>query len=478
MDQLRTPLYDVLKQHRDMKTISLHVPGHKNGMNFPSEYKELFGDILQTDVTELTLLDDLHSPESVILEAEELLANLYGVENSFFLINGSTVGNLAMIMATLEEGDEVIVQRNCHKSILNGIQLAKADPLFVEPVYDPDWKVAGGVTLETVKEAIESFPKAKAIILTYPNYYGMVFDLRGIIELAHRFGIPVLVDEAHGAHFISGGIFPESATELGADVIVQSAHKTLPAMTMGSFLHFNSQFVSLEKLTRYLRILQSSSPSYPIMASLDVARRYLSQITDRDLDDLNQRFLQLKSKLNRIMGIRVLEGPIQRVDPLKLTIQSTTSVSGFELQQLFEKEGVFTELADPNNVLLVLPFLKANVDFPFNEIVSSISRACCKLPEGQADKRLEIRKLQPAVSQLAVGFEEQKSREKRSVPISEAVGLISGELITPYPPGIPLLFPGEEITEAAVVHLVYLLEKGARFQGGAGLKQGNITVYI
>ena len=266
MNQSKTPLFDQLMKHHEGNPISFHVPGHKYGQVFPEKGRNYFSDILKMDATEITGLDDLHSAEGVILEAEKLLADLYRTQRSFFLVNGSTVGNLAMTLSTIKEDEIVLVQRNSHKSIMNGIKLANARPVFISPEYDLDYRVAGGLSYESVKSALIQYPNARAIILTYPNYYGMTVDLKSIIDLAHAHNIPVLVDEAHGVHFIAGDYFPPSAVELGADIVVQSAHKTLPAMTMGAFLHYQSRLVSSSNLQFYLQALQSSSPSYPLMA--------------------------------------------------------------------------------------------------------------------------------------------------------------------------------------------------------------------
>jgi len=243
MKQDETPLYSALSKHKNQNPISFHVPGHKNGALFPEIASKDFDHILKLDVTELTGLDDLHDAEGVIAQAEELTADLYGVLHSSFLINGSTVGNIAMILGTCSKGDRVLVQRNSHKSIINGLQLAEVQPIFISPEYDDLIKVPTGVSFHSVKKGIEEYPDTKAIIVTYPNYYGHAIELRSILELAHERNIPVLVDEAHGAHFILEG-FPESAVTLGADIVIHSAHKTLPAMTMGSFLHFNSRIIT------------------------------------------------------------------------------------------------------------------------------------------------------------------------------------------------------------------------------------------
>ena len=476
MNQYNTPLYNQLLLHKEKKTISLHIPGHKNGEVFPLEKAPSFNEILKLDVTELTDLDDLHSPEGAIRESEQLLAKLYQTQKSFFLTNGSTVGNLAMILSTIEENDLVLVQRNCHKSILNGLQLAKAQPIFLSPEFDEDWQVAGGIAFETVEMAIRIYPNVKALIVTYPNYYGMVYDLKGIIKHAHAYNIPVLVDEAHGAHFIAGDPFPASAVTFGADVVVQSAHKTLPAMTMGSFLHINSELVSRVEIEKNLRLLQSSSPSYPIMASLDIARSYLGTYYQKDKQLLQEKVKVFRKSLSKVSGIRVLPFQDDHGDLLKITIQSTCMLSGFELQTQLEQVGIYSEMADAVNVLFVVPLLKVDNSFPFEEITKRIIRALEKVSD--TEKRPEPYIIaKNKLSKLELSFKEMKKRTSVKVPLQESVGKITAEMIIPYPPGIPLLFPGEIITIEDIEQIKGLVRLGARFQGGKDLKEGLIHIY-
>jgi arginine/lysine/ornithine decarboxylase len=332
-NQINTPLYHALIKHIKKTPLSFHVPGHKYGQILAPEANDYFKQILQIDATELSDLDDLHSPEGAILEAEALLTDLYQTKKSYFLVNGSTVGNLAMIMSACEEGTNVLVQRNCHKSIINALSLAKAAPIFLEPEFNQEWQVPSGISLETVKESIKLYPDAKALILTYPNYYGMGQDLQEIINEAHLHHIPVLVDEAHGPHFILGDPFPASALHFGADMVVQSAHKTLPAMTMGSFLHVNSELINMNMVKEYLAMFQSSSPSYPIMASLDLARSYLAAYEPKDIIYLLAEIQRFKEELAEITAIKVLEYPNDNGDPLKITIQSRCGLNGFDLQR-------------------------------------------------------------------------------------------------------------------------------------------------
>jgi len=475
-NQLEIPLYNALKGHISNNPVSFHVPGHKYGEIAAYKQDEFFKEILKIDATELTGLDDLHSPEGPIREAEELLAELYGSKKSFFLVNGSTVGNLAMIMAVCMEDSLVLVQRNCHKSVLNALKLAKVKPVFLEPEINQEWKVAAGISTQTVQQAINQYPEAKALILTYPNYYGMVDDVKGIIELSHHHQIPVLVDEAHGPHFIIGEPFPPSALQLGADVVVHSAHKTLPAMTMGSFLHVNRNLVNLTRIEEYLGIFQSSSPSYPIMASLDISRSYLAGYEREDVDFLLSEIQSFKEALAEIKSIKVLTYPMNEGDPLKITIQSKSNLTGIELQKKFEANGIYTELADPYNVLFIMPLLKKGQVYPLSETAAKIKGVLYGLQFN--DIMEEIPTGVERISELAIRYSEMEKLNVMEVKIERAAGLVCAETIIPYPPGIPLLMKGERITSGKIGQLNRLLQTGARFQGDVSLlKAGYLKTF-
>lgn len=465
MNQQQTPLFSALDHHVKMKPSSMHVPGHKYGQVFSSKGYPYFHKVLEIDATELTGLDDLHHPEGAILEAEKLVADLYGVKKSYFLVNGSTVGNLAMILAACSENDTVLVQRNSHKSILNGLKMTGARPVFLHPTYDGEVQVASYVSFKTVKDAFDTYKHIKAIILTSPNYYGMVNqkELDQIITYAHEKGVAVLIDEAHGAHFMLEG-FPSSAVSLGADIVVHSAHKTLPAMTMGSFLHVNSNLIKNEEVETYLQILQSSSPSYPIMASLDLARHYLAAMKEMGTNQIIEKIAAFTQKLETIPQIKVVTSKNQDIqtDFLKLTIQSQCELNGYELQKSFEKEGLFTEMADPNNVLFVLPLSKS---FDAAEILIKISRAINRSTPIKR-KFIGLHDEGKTVSTLVFCYNEIKGYNKKVVSFKDAIGKISGEMIIPYPPGIPVLMEGECVTERHIEILTTYIETGAHFQGG------------
>ncbi|MBM4765336.1 aminotransferase class I/II-fold pyridoxal phosphate-dependent enzyme [Bacillus sp. B15-48] len=476
-NQCRTPIYEQLKLHSKKQPFSFHVPGHKNGTIFPEKARNDFQSLLKLDLTEITGLDDLHSPEGVILEAERLLSDLYQTKKSFLLVNGSTAGNLAMILATIKKDEIVLVQRNSHKSIMNGIKLANARPVYLYPEYEQQSLVASGVSLETVRKAIQAYPQARALILTYPNYYGMVNELADIIKLAHAHNFAVLVDEAHGVHFISGEPFPASAVSLGADLVVQSAHKTLPAMTMGAYLHYNSKLVSIENLQFYLQAVQTSSPSYPIMASLDLARSYLATFEKKDKKELLQWIQSFRGEIGTIEGLSIL--PWKNGDPLKLIIQSTQSVSGYELMERFETVGIYPELADPYNVLFILPFAKADMNVPYEKAVQMLKQAMKNIDKTAVHRQTSV-SLPFTTSKVGIPAlfnEEMATLRTTFVPIHEAEGQVCAETIIPYPPGVPLFLAGERIQQEELEYLKYLLQQGVKIQGGERLATNEIKVF-
>lgn len=460
MDQTKTPLYTLLREHASTQPISFHVPGHKYGAVFYEEALFSFAPLLHLDVTELSHLDDLHHPAGAIEQAQQLAANLYGVKRTYFLVNGSTAGNLAMIVAACEKNKKVIVQRNCHKSILHALHLVGATPIFISPEFDEDVQVMSFVSFETISHMLRKHPDAAALILTNPNYYGMAIDLTPIIHLAHSYRIPVLVDEAHGAHFVLGEPFPKSAVECGADVVVQSAHKTLPAMTMGSFLHFNSELVDERALKYFLQVFQTSSPSYPIMASLDLARAYVARQTRETIDEIIAQIQLFKQELRTIEAIHVVESrhPLIRTDLLKITLQTRSAHSGYELQQLLEMNGIFTEMADPYNVLLVYPLAKMK---QLPDVTERIKRALQSIRREPQNERVQIQL--PKHCQ-AVSYEWTKGRQTKKILLHDAIGCVCAQMVVPYPPGIPILLIGEIVTRQHIEIIQYLKKTNAYFQ--------------
>ncbi|WP_153733567.1 aminotransferase class I/II-fold pyridoxal phosphate-dependent enzyme [Sporosarcina obsidiansis] len=467
------PLVLALENFHKQQPISFHVPGHKHGIL--SGLPQAMQQALSYDVTELTGLDDLHQPKEVILQAEKKLSRLYGSGRSFFLVNGSTVGNLAMLYATVGKDDMVLVQRNAHKSVFHALELTGAQAIFLSPQWNEHTKTVGGVARASVKEALMRYPNVKAAVFTYPTYYGVAnAELEDIISICHEQGIPVLVDEAHGAHFVVNESFPDSALSLGADVVVQSAHKTLPAMTMASFLHVRSKLVKMERVAHYLHMLQSSSPSYLLMASLDDARQYAESYNEADFAYFLSYRQQLLKELRSIPDMDVLEVD----DALKLLIR-VEGHTGFALQEVLEQQGIYSELADLFQVLFVLPLVKVGHMGMPADLIKKFRSAVDALHIADRTALPQVLSL-PTMPMSSSAYTVDQLREMKAewLGIEDAEGRVALEAVVPYPPGIPLLCPGERVTEEQVRQLIDLIEAGSRFQGALDIKTNRIKVVI
>ncbi|RYL88163.1 aminotransferase class I/II-fold pyridoxal phosphate-dependent enzyme [Sporolactobacillus sp. THM7-4] len=474
MDQSKTPVFDGLLEYSRKQAFSFHVPGHKDGVVFPDKASRFFNPLLSLDATEVADLDDLYHPTGILRDGEALLSDYYGTRSSFFLVNGSTVGNLAMVMAACEPGDVVLVQRDSHKSVFNALKLSGVRPVFLAPSVDPASGLAVGIDPEAWETAIRRFPQAKALILTYPNYYGIAPDIRRLIDQAHSHGLAVLVDEAHGPHFKMGLPVPPSTLDMGADLVVHSAHKMLPAMTMGAFLHVNSLRVPEEKVAAARETLQTSSPSYVIMASLDLARYYMANMSPNKQKDILDRRNRFAEALKEIPEIKVIEpnpGSFL-LDPFKITLELETAGSGFDWQDRLIETGIYPELADPHHVLFVLG-LTARIDYgeALIRIRQSLGNA-----HGRPIKRF-AEDLFPRCAALDFPYSKLSKMPVKEIKLEEAAGRIAAEHVIPYPPGIPALVQGERITEKRVQAIVAWKKAGAVFQNES-TNHGRIKVYL
>ncbi|MEO0968612.1 MAG: aminotransferase class I/II-fold pyridoxal phosphate-dependent enzyme, partial [Cyanobacteria bacterium J06639_18] len=310
LSQTKTPLLDTLWEYANKPHAPFYTPGHKLGKGISSQLKEYFGQaVFKADLPELTDLDNLFAPGGVIQEAQQLAAEAFGASHTWFLVNGSTCGIEAAILANCNQGDKIILPRNVHSSVISGLILSGAIPIFIQPEYDPVLDIAHGVTPHSVEVALKQHPDAKAVMVVYPTYYGTCGDITAIANLTHKYNVPLLVDEAHGAHFAFHPELPISALAAGADLSVQSIHKTLGAMTQASMLHVRGNKIDIERISRSLQLVQSTSPNYLLMASLDAARQQMAV----DGKELMSRTLQLareaRSRISKIPGLSVLEKP-------------------------------------------------------------------------------------------------------------------------------------------------------------------------
>ncbi|MCZ0703629.1 lysine decarboxylase [Natronobacillus azotifigens] len=470
-NQTGTPLFSALDAYKQQNNLSFHVPGHKNGTVFPEDMLSSFQSILPIDLTELTGLDDLHEPAGIIEKAESLAKTWFGSLQSYFLIGGSTVGNLAMLLATCVPGENVIVQRNSHKSILNGIELSGAIPIFVSPSYNQKLNRYTNPSMDQYKEAIEQYPDAKAIVVTYPDYFGHTYDLKQLIDLAHDKNIPILVDEAHGVHFsIDHDSIPISAVKLGADIVVQSAHKMAPAMTMTAYLHYQSRLVDERRVKHYLSMLQSSSPSYPLLASLDVARYFLANVKKEEITTIIQQISQVRAIFSQGNGWDVLPCEKGVDDPFKITLQVRDGYSTDEIIHQFEAEGVFPELATDKHILFILGLAKFSEEKRLESVVKKITRKLKFVSKHATIERKPIA-FPKKISKLVYNHDEMNQKEVNFCDWNTAIGKVVAETVVPYPPGIPYLLRGERVTQAHVETIHYLMKEKINFQQ-TNLEQG------
>lgn len=458
MNQSHIPILDMLTAFQKQEPISFHVPGHKNGSIFLEEAAPYFKDILKIDMTELPGLDDLHAPEAAIKEAESLASAYFQSDHTFFLVGGSTSGNLAMILAAVGQDEKVLVQRNSHKSIMNGLELAGAKPIFLTPQFDSEVERYTSPSYDALARTLEKHPDTKAVILTYPDYFGKAYEIKNMIELAHSYEIPVLVDEAHGVHFSLGEPFPVSALELGADVVVHSAHKMAPAMTMASFLHAKSKLIRKEKLAYYLQMIQSSSPSYPLMASLDVSRAFLATRTTTEL----QAILESSQTVEDLFTDSPYWKIIPTDDPLKITIQASDGTAAKEIASTFEKLGVYPEIVTDRQILFIHGL---QIFTEINRLKKVIKTVKEKLKNKGNHATIEVVNIfTEDMQEIALSYREMQGMKQRLVPFEESAGLIAAEAVTPYPPGIPFLLKGELITQEHLQAIKQMVEQGVRIQ--------------
>lgn len=482
MKKRTAPLYYKLISHNSNSPVSFHVPGHKMGRGINPIGKKYYNKISKLDLTEITGLDDLHNSNGVILEAEKRAANIFQASKTFFLVNGSTTGNIAMILATCQPGDKVIVQRNVHKSVINGLILAKANPIYINTEYISELGVAGSINKENLEELLKEHSNAKAVFIMNPNYYGIGCDITDIINISHEYNIPVLVDEAHGAHFGLHSYFPSSAIQLGADIVVNSTHKTLSAMTMGAMLHVNSKLIDIDRLKLFLAMIQSSSPSYPILASLDLTCEWIETKKEGLWDDT----IQLINNFNRQAIIlknikidhKISEG--YYIDPLKIIMHVVDKeYTGVKLQKNLESKNIYTELSDVYNTLAIITLGTRKRDIKY--LLKNLKRIDDDLDDCKLREENEVTEfknfLYPKIDTYsAFSIDKIIYGENMLVSLDDAVGKIAAEMVIPYPPGIPVIQLGEIITEEVINYIVYLEEIGIYIQGFRGDKLNKLKV--
>jgi lysine decarboxylase len=478
--QLNTPIVSQLQLLANRNHAPFYTPGHKQGQGISSKLKQLMGKkVFRADLPELPELDNLFAPEGVIKKAQELASQAFGAKQTWFLINGSTSGIIASIWATCGEGDKIILPRNIHQSAIFGLILSGAVPIFINSEYNPDFDIFYSISPVNLAQTLQQYPDAKAVMVVYPTYHGVCGDLQAIADLTHQHHIPLIVDEAHGAHFHFHDQLPASALSLGADIAIQSTHKVLGAMTQAGMLHLQGSLVDSARLSQGLQLVQSSSPSYLLLASLDSARQQMAMAGKSLLSETINLALNARAEINKLANLALFDlvphcPSFIDLDITRLTVNvSQLGLSGYVADEILDQKlRVTCELPSHHNLTFIISIGNQLSD------IEKLIQGLAKLENYQQNQpnypSLTLSKL--PTTELAISPRQDFQSAKISLPLHLAVNRICVEVICPYPPGIPVLIPGEIISQSALDYLQEIINFGGIVTGAKDSQLRNIQV--
>lgn len=465
-DQRRAPIYEALENFRKMRVVPFDVPGHKRGRGNP-ELTELLGEkCVGLDVNSMKPLDNLCHPISVIRDAEELAARAFKAANAFLMVGGTTSAVQSMVLSVAKRGDKIILPRNVHRSVMGAMVLCGAVPVYVNPECDKRLGIPLGMSVHQVKKAILENPDAKAVFVNNPTYYGICSDLKSIVELAHQHGMKCLVDEAHGTHFYFGDNLPISAMAAGADMAAVSMHKSGGSLTQSSFLLLGPD-MSEGYVRQIINLTQTTSASYLLLSSLDISRRNLALRGKEAFGHVMEMAEYARKEINAIGGYYAYAKELCNGDSIfdfdctKLSIHTLdVGLAGIEVYDLLRDEyDIQIEFGDLGNVLAYLSIGDRQRDL--ERLVSALSEVKRRFG-GEKTGLMEQEYIDPVV---AVSPQDAFYAEKESLPLRESSGRICSEFVMCYPPGIPILAPGEKITDQILDYIIYAKEKGCSMTG-------------
>ncbi|CFY01132.1 Pyridoxal phosphate-dependent transferase [Syntrophomonas zehnderi OL-4] len=460
----RAPIYEALNQYAQANNLRLHMPGHIGGQAMPVEW----GGLACLDLTEVAGMDDLHLPQGIIEKSRRLLAQAAGARESFFLVNGASCGVQAMLMSMAGDGEQIIIPRNAHRSFYAGMVLSGAWPVYLPGEIHAELGEILSVSCAEVQKALAQNPASQALFITSPSYYGTCSDISTIVQVAADYGKQVLVDEAHGGHFPFHSGYPPTALSQGAVAAVNGLHKTWPVLNPGAALHIGRGFFERERLYQAVSLLTTTSPSYPLLASIETARLFMEEQGYEYLEKARSLAVEYRIKINRIKGVHcygeelIDNRNIIGLDPLKIIISTRQlSLSGYQLSRILrEKYRIQLELESQHMVVAMFSLLHQREDWErlyiaLEEIASVYAGNGKKLSRHETLPGTKTI-LSPRQAFLAA---------KEDVSLEDSLGRIAGEMIAVYPPGIPCLVPGELISPEILEYLQYLKNSPVRIQG-------------
>ena len=475
--QSNAPVLEAMKNHLQNRVVPFDVPGHKGGRG-NKELTDFLGlSCLKADVNSMKPLDNLCHPVSVIKEAQQLAAEAFGAKNAFFVVNGTTGSVQAMIMSATHAGDKIIMPRNVHRSAINALVVNGAIPVYVNPGTNKKLGIPLGMSVDEVKKAIDENPDAKAVLINNPTYYGVCSDLRAIVKLAHEHNMLALVDEAHGTHFYFGENMPVSGMAAGADMAAVSMHKTGGSLTQSSLLLCGKN-INADYVRQVINLTQTTSGSYLLISSLDIARKNLA-LNGKELFKRTVQYAEYaRSEINKIGGFYAFGnelcdgGAFYDFDKTKLSVHTRDiGLAGIEVYDILRDEyGIQIEFGDIGNILAIIS--AGDRALEIERLISSLSeikRLYSKDKAGMFDHEYINPEVITAPQTAFYG-------KKKSIPINESNGKVCAEFVMCYPPGIPILAPGEKITGEIINYINYAKEKGCFMTGTQDMKIENINV--
>lgn len=477
MNQDRMPVYEALRDFKAQRVVPFDVPGHKRGKGNPELTHFLGKACLEIDVNSMKPLDNLCHPVSVISEAEELAAAAFGASAAFLMVGGTTSSVQSMILSALHPGDEIILPRNVHRSVINALVLCGATPIYINPQMNERLGISLGMRLSDVKEAMLSHPNAKAILVNNPTYYGICSDLKGIIDEAHKYGIKVLVDEAHGTHLYFGENLPPAAMHLGADMAAVSMHKSGGSLTQSSIL-LAGPSVNADYVRQIINLTQTTSGSYLLLSSLDISRRNLALRGKETFQEVLEMAEYARDEINQIgdyyaYGSEIIDGDaVVDFDRTKLSVNTLElGLAGIEVYDILRDEyDIQTEFGDLGNFLAYVSI---------GDRLKDIERLVGALADiRRRYKRSASNMFKQEYINPEVAMTPQKAfyADKRSLALDDAIGEVCAEFVMSYPPGIPILAPGEVITQKIIDYIRYSKEKGCSLTGPEDMDVGRLNV--
>ena len=463
------PLVEAMLKYKEENIYPFHTPGHKGGRGMKSKLRNELGESVKVDVSLMSELDDIHEPETYIKEAQDLAAQTYGSDACFWAVNGTSQAIHAMLMTALKPGEKVLLPRNAHRSVAGGLILGGIEATFMQPDYCEAFGINFQVQPQAVEDALEKDASIKAVLLTSPNYYGVAADVEAIAKICHERNVVLLVDEAHGPHLGFSDLLPKSALQCGADACAQSTHKILGAMTQCSMLHVQGQRLDVTRAADVMSVLTTTSPNYLLMASLDAARAQL-QVRGKEMaEDAVLAANKLRAVCSKYAGLKLLSeadcGGL-KLDLTKVTVNfAEWGYTGIEAGDLFRKAGIAVELVDAQNVLFLVTY--ADVTSDYEVALAKIDVVLKNMEVNKRDKAQAVEARNVPATTMAMPLREVFYGEKESLPLEESVGKICGEQVSFYPPGIPVLLPGEIITEEIIAYCKMMKDLGLPVSGPA-----------